>query len=70
MKPDPNLRPVEVAETRMQNGSGNLVANRSKITDADPDLIGSVSFDGRLIRLRGWVIETEFGAHIRLTVQR
>lgn len=65
------MRPtVQELEGRMQNGSGNLIPNRSKVTDADPDLIGSVRFDGRVLRLRGWVIETDRGAHIRLTVQR
>lgn len=41
---------TEETEERMPICNGNHAANRSKLTDTDPDLIGSVRYEGRVLR--------------------
>lgn len=62
----PDIRP----EDRLAEGAGRLVRNRHRTKATDPDLTGAVRIDGRLVQLRGWVIEMADTAHIRIEVSR
>lgn len=53
-------------EDGLRNGLGYLTPNRGRIRDSDPDLVGTLRVDGRVIRVRGWIVEAEAGAGIRL----
>lgn len=57
-------------EDRLQESAGRLVKNRHKLRDDDPDLVGSIRIDGRILPVRAWVVELEQTAHIRLEVSR
>lgn len=52
----------------MRENAGSLVMNRDKVRGGtDADVIGTLRLPGgRIIRLRGWIEESEGGACIRL----
>ena len=57
-------------EADLQEGRGKLVKNRHRTLPDDPHLVGSMRLDGRIVQLRGWVIELESSAHIKFEVHR
>ena len=63
MKPDTNVRPLDIktGEDRQPEGAGVLVHSRSRISEGDFDLVGEIRLDGRLYRLRGWLLEPADG---------
>lgn len=58
-------------EDSLPLGAGRLVRNRARLKVDDPDLVGTLVLPGgKVIQLRGWVIELEQSSHIRLEVAR
>lgn len=57
MRPHKDIRPSDA----LPDGQGRLV-NNGRVTPDDPDFRGAIKINGRLIVLKGWLIQPPPGA--------
>lgn len=48
-------------EDSLHNGQGRLATNHYRVKPGDPDLVGTLRLDGRVILLKGTVVKTHGG---------
>jgi hypothetical protein len=55
---------------RVIEGKGALFTNHNKIDDGSPDMKGELLYKGELIKIGGWIRQTDHGMLISLGVDK
>jgi hypothetical protein len=55
---------------RVIEGKGVLFTNHNKIDDGSPDMKGELLYKGELIKIGGWIRQTDHGMLISLGVDK
>jgi len=52
------------------DGKGVLFTNHDKIDEASPDMKGELFYNGELLRIAGWIVETKKGVLISIGIDK
>lgn len=55
---------------RVIEGKGVLFTNHDKKDEGSPDMKGELLYKGELLKIGGWIVETEYGMLISIGIDK
>jgi hypothetical protein len=65
-----NMEYPDYKARRVIEGKGVLFTNHDKKDEGSPDMKGELLYKGELLKIGGWIVETEYGMLISIGIDK
>jgi hypothetical protein len=65
-----NMEYPDYKARRVIEGKGVLFTNLDKKDEGSPDMKGELLYKGELLKIGGWIVETEYGMLISIGIDK